>query len=101
MAHDTQTETWDKRREGVDAVKRKPKRRAAEEKSKEPLSPTAKKKLEVLKKQKQDQKIKQYLTADFAYTGIPGAKATAKGVRYRVNKAKKRKRDASVHKGEE
>ena len=51
-----------------------------QEKSKEPLSPTAKKKLEVLKKQKQDQKIKQYLTADFAYTGIPGAKATAAGV---------------------
>ena len=65
--------------------------RKAAEKSKEPLSPTAKKKLEVLKKQKQDQKIKQYLTADFAYTGIPGAKATAKGVRYRVNKAKKGK----------
>ena len=60
--------------------------RKAAEKSKEPLSPTAKKKLKVLKKQKQDQKIKQYLTADFAYTGIPGAKATAKGVRYRVNK---------------
>jgi len=59
--------------------------RKAAEKSKEPLSPTAKKKLEVLKKQKQDQKIKQYLTADFAYTGIPGAKATAKGVSYRIN----------------
>ena len=62
--------------------------RKAEEKSKEPLSPTAKKKLEVLKKQKQDQKIKQYLTADFAYTGIPGAKATAKGVRYKAKKGK-------------
>jgi len=59
-----------------------------QEKSKEPLSPTAKKKLEVLKKQKQDQKIKQYLTADFAYTGIPGAKATAKGVRYKAKKGK-------------
>ena len=56
-----------------------------QEKSKEPLSPTAKKKLEVLKKQKSDKKIKQYLTHDFAYTGIPGAKATAKGVRYRIN----------------
>ena len=56
-----------------------------QEKSKEPLSPTAKRKLEVLKKQKEDQKTKQYLTHDFAYTGIPGAKATAKGVRYRVN----------------
>jgi hypothetical protein len=59
--------------------------RKAAEKSKEPLSPTAKKKLEVLKKQKSDKKIKQYLTHDFAYTGIPGAKATAKGVRYRIN----------------
>ena len=59
---------------------------AGQEKSKEPLSPTAKKKLEVLKKQKEDQKTKQYLTHDFAYTGIPGATATAKGVRYRVNK---------------
>ena len=61
-----------------------------QEKSKEPLSPTAKKKLEVLKKQKEDQKTKQYLTANFAYTGIPGAKATAKGVRYRVNKITKK-----------
>ena len=59
--------------------------RKAAEKSKEPLNPTAKKKLEVLKKQKSDKKIKQYLTHDFAYTGIPGAKATAKGVRYRIN----------------
>ena len=59
--------------------------RKAAEKSKEPLSPTAKKKLEVLKKQKSDKKIKQYLTHDFAYTSIPGAKATAKGVRYRIN----------------
>ena len=63
---------------------------AGPKKSKEPLSPTAKKKLEVLKKQKQGQKVKQYLTADFAYTGIPGAKATAKGVRYRVNKINKK-----------
>ena len=56
--------------------------RKAEEKSKEPLSPTAKKKLEVLQKQKQDKKTKQNLTQDYAYTGIPGAKATAKGVKY-------------------
>ena len=65
--------------------------RKAAEKSKEPLSPTAKRKLEVLKKQKEDQKTKQYLTHDFAYTGIPRATATAKGVRYKVIKAKKGK----------
>ena len=64
--------------------------RKAAEKSKEPLSPAARRKLEVLKRQKQDQKIKQYLTADFAYTGIPGAKATAKGVTYKVNKINKK-----------
>ena len=52
-------------------------------KSKEPLSPSKRK---ALRKQKEDQKTKQYLTHDFAYTGIPGAKATAKGVRYRVDK---------------
>ena len=46
-------------------------------KSKEPISPTKRREL---KKQKQDQKTKQYLTHDFAYTGIPGAKATAAGV---------------------
>jgi hypothetical protein len=62
--------------------------RKAEEKSKEPLSPTAKKKLEVLKKQKADKKIKQNLTQDYSYTGIPGAKATATGVKY--NKGGKR-----------
>ena len=62
--------------------------RKAAEKSKEPLSPTAKKKLEVLKKQKEDQKTKQYLTHDFAYTGIPGATATAKGVKYKAKKGK-------------
>jgi hypothetical protein len=62
--------------------------RKAAEKSKEPLSPTAKRKLEVLKKQKEDQKTKQYLTHDFAYTGIPGATATAKGVKYKAKKGK-------------
>ena len=54
-----------------------------QEKSKEPLSPSKRKEL---RKQKEDKKTKQYLTHDFAYTGIPGATATAKGVRYRVNK---------------
>ena len=63
--------------------------RKAAEKSKEPLNPTAKKKLEVLKKQKSDKKIKQYLTHDFAYTGIPGATATAKGVRYNLQDSKR------------
>ena len=62
--------------------------RKAAEKSKEPLSPTAKRKLEVLKKHKEDQKTKQYLTHDFAYTGIPGATATAKGVKYKAKKGK-------------
>ena len=52
---------------------------AGPKKSKEPLSPSKRK---ALKKQKEDQKTKQYLTHDFAYTGIPGAKATAKGVKY-------------------
>mgnify|MGYP003152385532 CR=1 FL=1 len=56
-------------------------------KSKEPLSPSKRK---ALKKQKEDQKTKQYLTHDFAYTGIPGAKATAKGVMYKVNKINKK-----------
>jgi hypothetical protein len=50
-------------------------------KMKEPISPTKRKEL---RKQKESQKTKQYLTYDFAYTGIPGAKATAKGVKYRV-----------------
>ena len=59
-----------------------------QEKSKEPLSPSKRKEL---RKQKEDQKTKQYLTHDFAYTGIPGATATAKGVRYKVIKAKKGK----------
>ena len=56
--------------------------RKAAEKSKEPLSPSKRKEL---RKRKEDKKTKQYLTHDFAYTGIPGAKATAKGVRYRIN----------------
>ena len=62
--------------------------RKAAEKSKEPLSPSKRKEL---RKQKEDKKTKQYLTHDFAYTGIPGATATAKGVRYKVIKAKKGK----------
>ena len=56
--------------------------RKAAEKTKEPLSPRA-------KKQKQDQKTKQNLTQDYAYTGIPGATATAKGVKYHDRKAKR------------
>ena len=52
---------------------------AGQEKSKEPLSPSKRKEL---KKQKEDQETKQNLTQDYAYTGIPGAKATAKGVKY-------------------
>ena len=59
-----------------------------QEKSKEPLSPSKRKEL---RKRKEDKKTKQYLTHDFAYTGIPGATATAKGVRYKVIKAKKGK----------
>ena len=52
---------------------------AGQEKSKEPLSPSKRKEL---RKQKEDQETKQNLTQDYAYTGIPGAKATAKGVKY-------------------
>ena len=43
------------------------------------LSPSKRKEL---RKQKEDQETKQNLTQDYAYTGIPGAKATAKGVKY-------------------
>jgi hypothetical protein len=53
--------------------------RKAAEKSKEPLSPSIRK---ALRKKKEDQQTKQNLTQDYAYTGIPGAKATAKGVKY-------------------
>ena len=34
------------------------------------------------RKQQQEQSVKQNLTKDYSYTGIPGAKATAKGVKY-------------------
>ena len=57
-----------------------------QEKSKEPLSPSKRKEL---RKQKEDKKTKQYLTHDFAYTGIPGATATAKGVRYNLQDSKR------------
>jgi hypothetical protein len=50
----------------------------AKEKAKEPLSPSKRKEL---RKQKENQETKQNLTQDYAYTGIPGAKATAKGVK--------------------
>jgi hypothetical protein len=51
----------------------------AKEKAKEPLSPSKRKEL---RKQKENQETKQNLTQDYAYTGIPGAKATAKGVKF-------------------
>ena len=43
----------------------------------EPISPTERKKLA---KQKQDRRVKQNLTQDYAYTGIPGAIAEPAGV---------------------
>jgi len=43
----------------------------------EPISPTKRK---MLDKQKQDQMVKQSLTQDYAYTGIPGAIAKPAGV---------------------
>jgi len=51
-------------------------------KNKEKLNPSQRKKL---RKQMQDQMTKQNLTQDYAYTGIPGAIATAKGVKYKKN----------------
>ena len=48
-------------------------------KTKEPLSPSKRRQQ---RKQQQDQSAKQHLTEDYSYTGIPGAKATAKGVKY-------------------
>jgi len=56
----------------------------SQEKSKEPLSPAKRK---ALRKKKEDQKTQQHLTQDYAYTGIPGATATAKGVKYHDRKA--------------
>ena len=52
---------------------------AGQEKLKEKLSPS---KTKELRKQKENQETKQNLTQDYAYTSIPGAKATAKGVKY-------------------
>tara|TARA_R100001224_G_C3911857_1_gene112235 strand:- start:138 stop:449 length:312 start_codon:yes stop_codon:yes gene_type:complete len=43
----------------------------------EPISPTKRK---ILDKQKKDQRVKQNLTQDYAYTGIPGAIAEPAGV---------------------
>jgi hypothetical protein len=48
---------------------------AGQEKSKEPLSPSK-------RKQEENQKTKQNLTQDYAYTGIPGAKRFKQGVKY-------------------
>ena len=47
------------------------------EKTVEPISLTKRK---MLDKQKQDQRVKQNLTQDYAYTGIPGAIAEPAGV---------------------
>ena len=49
-------------------------------KAEEPISPTKRK---MLDKQKQDQMVKQSLTQDYAYTGIPGAIAKPAGVTIR------------------
>jgi len=47
------------------------------EKTVEPISLTKRK---MLDKQKKDQRVKQNLTQDYAYTGIPGAIAEPAGV---------------------
>jgi hypothetical protein len=52
----------------------------------EPISPTKKK---MLDKQKQDQMVKQSLTQDYAYTGIPGAIAEPAGVTIPASKKPK------------
>ena len=51
-------------------------------KNKEKLSPSERKKI---RKEMQDQMTKKNLTKDYAYTGITGAIATAKGVKYKKN----------------
>ena len=52
----------------------------------EPISPTRRK---MLDKQKQDQMVKQNLTQDYAYTGIPGAIAEPAGVTIPASKKPK------------
>ena len=52
-------------------------KKTVEPKTVEPISPTERKKLA---KQKQDRRVKQNLTQDYAYTGIPGAIAEPAGV---------------------
>ena len=52
----------------------------------EPISPTRRK---MLDKQKQDQMVKQSLTQDYAYTGIPGAIAEPAGVTIPASKKPK------------
>ena len=54
--------------------------------SPEPISPTERKKLA---KQKQDRRVKQNLTQDYAYTGIPGAIAEPAGVTIPASKKPK------------
>ena len=51
-----------------------------------PISPTKRK---MLDKQKQDQMVKQSLTQDYAYTGIPGAIAEPAGVTIPASKKPK------------
>ena len=55
-------------------------------KTPEPISPTKRK---MLNKQKQDQTVKQNLTQDYAYTGIPGAIAEPAGVTIPASKKPK------------
>ena len=52
----------------------------------EPISPTRRK---MLDKQKQDQMVKQNLTQDYSYTGIPGAIAEPAGVTIPASKKPK------------
>ena len=63
-----------------------PKKRIGSIPMPEPISPTKKK---MLDKQKQDQMVKQSLTQDYAYTGIPGAIAKPKGVTIPASKKPK------------
>ena len=63
-----------------------PKKRIGSIPMPEPISPTKRK---MLDKQKQDQMVKQNLTQDYAYTGIPGAIAKPKGVTIPASKKPK------------
>ena len=63
-----------------------PKKRIGSIPMPEPISPTKRK---MLDKQKQDQMVKQNLTQDYAYTGIPGAIAEPAGVTIPASKKPK------------